>query len=65
MKLRYCECSGTPMVKVGKTPDELYSVFCPNCKSSTSTYRHYKDAQRMWNNLCWKSEYCVPKNATA
>jgi hypothetical protein len=65
MKLNVCECGGTPQITHNTEDRDLYSVSCPQCNSSTPEYSYFKDAERMWNNWCFRLGYCVPEDATA
>jgi len=64
MKLIVCECGGSPQI-TQNLEENLYSVSCPQCSSSTPEYSNFRDAQRMWNNWCWRLGYCVPEDAMA
>ena len=64
MKLKGCECGGTPEL-VHDLENNLYSVECPQCNSTTPQYSYIDDSQQMWNTWCFKAGYCTPEHDTA
>ena len=65
MKLNDCGCGGIPHITANIEGENLFSVSCPVCGSSTPEYDNLRSAQLMWNTWCCKQGYRVPEDATA
>lgn len=64
MELQVCECGDTPHIAFNIEGENLFTVSCPTCRSSTHEYSNLKDAVRMWNQWCRKLEYRIPGTNT-
>lgn len=57
MKLLDCECGGSPYVTFDIEDENLFTISCPICGTSTPEYKDLNKAQIVWNTLCWKMVY--------